>query len=37
MRFVISKAHGSNQSFFLKNKNAQKRFLRRFLGLQGVR
>ncbi|NHB52412.1 hypothetical protein EXS89_02405 [Helicobacter pylori] len=28
MRFVISKAHGSNQPFFLKNKNAQKRFLR---------
>nr|WP_232265220.1 hypothetical protein [Helicobacter pylori] len=28
MRFVISKAHGSNQPFFLKNKNAPKRFLR---------
>ncbi|MUU29196.1 hypothetical protein F7203_04825 [Helicobacter pylori] len=28
MRFVISKAHGSNQPFLLKNKNAQKRFLR---------
>ncbi|EMH44073.1 hypothetical protein HMPREF1432_00957 [Helicobacter pylori GAMchJs114i] len=28
MRFVISKAHGNNQPFLLKNKNAQKRFLR---------
>ncbi|MGL2717699.1 hypothetical protein ACQJ79_07415, partial [Helicobacter pylori] len=26
LRFVISKAHGSNQPFFLKNKNAPKRF-----------
>ncbi|EMH22134.1 hypothetical protein HMPREF1418_01225 [Helicobacter pylori GAM260BSi] len=28
MRFVISKAHGNNQPFLLKNKNVQKRFLR---------
>ncbi|EMH39821.1 hypothetical protein HMPREF1429_01518 [Helicobacter pylori GAM93Bi] len=28
MRFVISKAHGSNQPFFLKNKKRSKAFLR---------